>query len=473
MSRFLCGHTVQTHNNSLSNLVRGVGERVLFINKALDRCIKPKSGIFERKLALYRNNIAFRIGRQSPVARDLFPGYYRGPRQALYQRAVEDLVRTPVRPKDAMLKTFVKAEKLNLSLKSDPVPRVIQPRSPRFNVEVGRYLRPIEHRVYEEIDNLFKSPTIMSPYNSYEQAKHIKAKWDSFIEPVCIGLDASRFDQHVSAEALQFEHELYNRIYCSPELAWLLKLQIKNKGVAVASDGHFWYDVIGSRMSGDMNTSLGNKLLMCLMAYQYIIELNIDAKFINNGDDCLLFIEKRNLGKLLGLKPYFLEFGFNIVTEDPVYEFERVVFCQTSPICCNGIWRMVRNVKTCMTKDVTSINVGHDVTRYREVLKSIGDCGLATCADVPILGAFYRMLSRFGLSSDADFSDRGYSYYYRSSKNATCTYSTPDSEGRLSFFISNGICPDVQECIEQYFDTSVWGEHNFRQEIILISELLR
>jgi hypothetical protein len=473
MSRLVRGHDVQTHNNTLTNLIRGVGERVLFTDGKQTLPIQPKIGIFEQKLASYRKTIVRTLGRHAPVARELFPGFYKGPRFALYTRAVKDLVLTPFRPKDAMLKTFVKAEKANFTLKPDPAPRVIQPRSPRYNVEIGRYLRPVEHKIYNAIDLLFGSPTIMSPYNAFEQANHIRAKWLKFSSPVCIGLDASRFDQHVSAEALRFEHTIYNEIFRSKELRYLLELQIDNRGIAQASDGYFLYNKIGSRMSGDINTSLGNKILMCLMAKAYIDQLSCRVEFVNNGDDCLMILEKRDMYKLSGLKDYFIDFGFNIVTEEPVDIFEQIEFCQTRPIISNGVYRMVRNLKTCMTKDVTAISIGHDIEIFQQMLMSIGDCGLATCADVPVLSSFYKMLKRFGKTPKGDFSERGYNYYYRSSRNAKCPTDVTDDQGRFSFYLSSGITPDAQVSIEEYFDTSVWGDHNQRQLICDLDYLLK
>ncbi len=458
MSRFLLGHSVQTHNNSLANLCRGVGERVLYRNKDLLEPVSPRGGIFENRLACYRDRLFRDLGFQSPVARDDFVGFYKGPRRLIYQRAVDGLALLPVRPRDAFLKTFVKAEKHNFTLKPDPAPRVIQPRDPRYNVEVGCFLRPLEHRLYEAIDKLFGSPTIMSPYNAYTQATHLKAKWDRFNTPTCVGLDASRFDQHVSKQALEFEHSVYNTLFRSPKLAMLLRMQLVNVGVARAADGYFRYIKHGSRMSGDMNTSMGNKLLMCLMSLAYLTQLGIPFDYANNGDDCLIFLDKKHLKKLSNMEKYFRDFGFDIVREAPVYEFEEVEFCQTKPVCCNGIWRMVRKPSVCLTKDVTSVNLGHDVVMFRRLLSDIGNCGSATSDDVPVLGSFYRMLKRFGAPGNYMGKwDSEYNYYYRSSLNATCKHSTPDSYGRYSFWKMSGISPDAQLSIEKYFDDSVWG----------------
>lgn len=458
MSQFLLGHKVLTHNNTLANLIRGVGERVLFTNRQLVPPIKPCHNIFEQRLALYRESIVTRIGWQSPVTHEGFLRFYKGPRLAIYRRAVDGLVLSPVRPRDAMLKTFVKAEKLNFDVKFDPAPRVIQPRDPRYNVEVGCYLRPLEHKMYDVLDSLFGSPTVMSSYNSYTQAKHIKSKWDIYPNPVCVGLDASRFDQHVSEQALKFEHSIYNGIFKSKFLKSLLNMQIINRGIARAQDGHFRYEVKGSRMSGDMNTSLGNKILMCLMARSYIDTLPFQCSFVNNGDDCLLITDKSNLSKLDGLECFFKDFGFNIVREKPVTEFEHVEFCQTRPVCVNHIWRMVRNVKTCMTKDVTCVNLGHNIIEYRRLLHDIGTCGVATAGDVPVLGSFYRMLQRFGSHGryNGKF-DSEYNYYHSSSKGAVCLNEVSDDYGRYSFWLSSGISPDAQVQLEKYFDQSVWG----------------
>lgn len=460
MSRFLLRHDVQTHNNTLANLVRGVGERVLYRNKDLLKPVRPKSGIFERRLASYRELLSRDIGYQSPVTRDQFPDYYKGPRKLLYQRAVNSLAIKPVSPRDAQLKTFVKAEKHNLSIKPDPVPRVIQPRDPRYNVEVGRFLRPLEHKLYKAIDNIFGTPTIMSSYNAYTQARILKQKWDKFSRPVCIGMDASRFDQHVSVEALVFEHSIYNKIFKDKELRRLLKWQLKNRGMARATDGYFTYAVEGSRMSGDMNTSMGNKLLMCLMCHKYLSSLNIPFDYANNGDDCLIFTETKYLKSFNNLTTYFKDFGFDIVCESPVYEFEHVEFCQTRPVKSNGIWRMVRKPSVCMTKDVTCVNVGHDVEMYRRLLHMIGDCGLATAADIPVMGSFYRMLKRFGVPGELMNQESFYGYYYRSSFDAVCYNEVPDHHGRYSFWLMSGISPDAQMAIEDYFDHSVWGGDN-------------
>lgn len=457
MGNFIVDDKLNTHNNSVANLLRGVGERVLYTDRNFTKCVQPLNGVFEKRLASLKRTIVRSVGRQSPVSRDQFVDYYKGPRRQTYERAVASLALKPICSRDARLKTFVKAEKINFTLKHDPAPRVIQPREPRFNVEVGKFLRPIEHKIYDAIDDLFQSPTIMSKYNSLQLANVLKTKFDSIPQCAVIGLDASRFDQHVSTQALQFEHGIYDAIFKSHELRSLLSSQLVNIGFAKGTDGWFKYKKKGSRMSGDMNTSLGNKLLMCLMCKAYLDSLHIKYEFANNGDDCLVFIQEKNLNKLHGLDKYFKEFGFNMKCETPVYEFEQVEFCQCKPIVSNGIWRMVRNVRTCLAKDCTSVNLGHNVDMFRRWLHDVSNCGLAFSADVPVLGSFYRMLGKFGVAGNYESQKTEFSCYRAMSKGVHLEHDRPDSEGRYSFWVSTGISPDSQEVIEKYFDEAVWG----------------
>lgn len=466
MGSHLTGRKILTHNNTLQNLCRGVGERVLFTNSRLDKPIKPeRSSIFEDRLHHYRDQLVSSLGFQSPVAREEFPSFYTGHRRKVYDEAVAGLALLPFRPRDANLKTFVKSEKIVEGLKCDPVPRVIQPRTPRYNVEVGRFLRPLEKKMYKAIDLLFESPTIMSEYNAFTQAAVLFEKWNKFKMPACVGLDASRFDQHVSVPALKFEHSIYNRIFKSKELARLLTFQIKNAGYAVASDGEFEYRVRGSRMSGDMNTSLGNKLLMTLMCRAFIETTHTHIELANNGDDCLLIMEKSDLSKIQNLIKYFEEFGFKLVLEKPVYEFEQIEFCQTSPCMANGVYRMIRNVKTCLAKDMACTNMGWRLDEFRHWLYDVGSCGLASAADVPILGKFYSKLKTIGNPGNYNGKyNQDFKWYWASSRDARCSYNSSDSYSRYSFWLSSGITPDEQVSIENQIDHLNWGD-DMRQHI--------
>jgi hypothetical protein len=50
MGNFIVDDNLNTHNNSVANLLRGVGERVLYTDRNLTKCVQPLDGVFERSL---------------------------------------------------------------------------------------------------------------------------------------------------------------------------------------------------------------------------------------------------------------------------------------------------------------------------------------------------------------------------------------------------------------------------------------
>lgn len=195
------------HNNSLHNIQRGLLERVYRVerNGILVSPPTPRSfGMFSARLS--RFDKALRPTTLRPLSDAQFCDRYSGRKRLVYEAAAASLLTHPVSKRDSRLKTFVKAEKLDLKSKPDPAPRVIQPRDPRYNVEVGKLIGHQEKRLFSHIDNLFGKPTIMKGRDCLKTGACFYEAWSRFRNPVAIGMDASRFDQHVSAEALMWEH---------------------------------------------------------------------------------------------------------------------------------------------------------------------------------------------------------------------------------------------------------------------------
>jgi hypothetical protein len=237
----------------------------------------------------------------------------------------------------------------------------------------------------------------------------------------------------------------------------LLEWQVDNFGLARAGDGWFRYRKRGGRASGDMNTSMGNKLLMTLMCKSFIDSHPVRIELCNNGDDCLLILEKKHLKHLDNLGEFFRDFGFKIVTELPVSEFEQIEFCQCRPMKGPRGWRMVRNPKSALLKDVTMVNLGHRVDECRVRMGQIGGCGLAVAEDIPVMGAFYSMCSRIGVSGKTSVSTEGIYGYYGQNDKLVSRGAKPDDYSRYSFFMATGIVPDAQVALEKWFDDGSWG----------------
>lgn len=453
------------HNNSYANLRRALMERVFNVEGegGLQPPPQPRPGVF-RRLVAAADQLVQILGTRAPVSREEFVASRPSSKKPIYQAGLESLYATPICKRDSRIDgAFVKCEKVNAK-KGDPAPRIIQPRTVRYNIEVGRYLSGIEHDVYSALDEMWGGPTVMKGLNADGVGQAIHEAWLEFDEPVGVGLDASRFDQHVSREALQFEHSIYNRVFGSDELARLLRWQEVNIGVGRACDGSIKYIKEGSRMSGDMNTALGNIIIMVLLNWLYIRELGFYARLVNNGDDCVLIFERKYLPLLAGLKDWFLQFGFNIVMEDPVYELERIEFCQCHPVAIDGSYRMVRNLSVALSKDCIS-RIPRSIKDLRCWMHCVGSSGAALCDGIPVFSAFYRLFLRHGLAGKRWHQVEEMNGFYMLSKGMSYKALQVSHETRASFELAFGVTVGHQLALEEYYDTLAWGPDELPQFI--------
>lgn len=423
----------------------------------------PRLGFYESDvMRRLKNRIIKRCPKFTPEDMETFPSYYHGRRRKVYEDAVESLKLMQVRRKDAKMAAFTKSEKLNFTAKPDPDPRMIQPRSPRYNVAIGRTLKQMEGPLCRGVGlALFNHPTITKGMNAGQTGSLIAEKWNMFKKPVAVGLDAARFDQHVSQPALKFEHSIYVSLLKyskhKKEFAKLLSWQLENVGVAFI-DGHkVEYVSHGARMSGDMNTGLGNCIIACCIIAAYLEFKGIKAQLVNNGDDCVVFMECEDLSRFSdGAIEFFSDTGFTMEIEQPVYELEKVVFCQAQPVFDGEGYRMVRDPRTSMSKDAVSLlDLDNDVSTATW-LDAVGQCGLAMAGDIPILGAYYQSMissaneitARRNKLGQHDLMDTGMS---RLSEGMHHKFLQPTWQSRVSFYTAFGVLPDVQEEFERYY----------------------
>lgn len=379
----------------------------------------------------------------SPVSHADFCGFYTGRKRGVYERALANI--NAGWQLNACLSTFIKHEKIIVNPDKELVPRVIQPRKPEYNVLVGRYIRPLEHHIYHIIDEVCGEGTVLKGRNAFQQGSIIAEKWAGLSDPVAVGLDASRFDQHVSAAALEWEHSMYSRFFRGEEreeLRKLLSKQVLNKGYARFPGVVMRYSTVGTRCSGDMNTALGNCLIMCALLHTYLTERRIPIRFINCGDDSCVFMERRDLPRFQdGLQAWFLGAGFKIVAEAPVYTLEKVVFCQTQPVWDGTDWRMVRDPHISCSKDAT---VTHADDFNASHFKQVGHCGMALTSGLPVLQAYYMKLGDAEVTSER-IRESG---FYRLSKGLEAKARPITVAARVSFALAFDIMPDHQLILE-------------------------
>lgn len=401
-----------------------------------------------RKLKRSSKRLSRRFGKVEPLTTSEFVACYTGRRRGRYQAAVDAIAKLgPVTKQNAKVSCFVKAEKFDPAAKVNPDPRMIQCRSYEYNVEVGVYLKAIEHQLYG-----MKSPTtglrmLAKGLNMSDRAALLKSKLECFVSPVVFSIDGSRWDKHIDVEVLKLEHAFYESVCPCPRFAQLLSWQLFNR----CSTKHgVKYTVKGKRMSGDMNTALGNCLLMCIMVMAAMRDIGVKRwDLLDDGDDCLVVVEEWDFAvvqSLLG--KVFLEFGQEIKIENVAREMEDISFCQTRPVLVGDEWRMVKDWKKVLSTVTSGERHWSVPSLVRPMLSAVGAGELALSAGVPILQEHAKACLRNGRGVAAP---KWYAeeYQLHHKLDGMCLREQPITwDTRLSFQRAFGVCPQQQMDIE-------------------------
>lgn len=462
-------------NTDITTLEKAVKERVFFVKTDGKHTPPPKplsDRYFSETLEPFRAELSKHLPTTAPLSREQFVLSYTGRKAKVYAQALQSLYRQPLKVKDSHITAFIKVEKTNLTVKPTSVPRIIQPRDPRFNVEVGRFLRPLEEEIFEAINRTYGHTTIFKGMNALKSGAIMREKWEQFSDPIAIGADATRFDQHVSQAALSWEHSIYLACFTHGTgrewLAHLLKQQLTNKCKAYAEDGNLRYTTDGCRMSGDMNTSLGNCLLMCAMIYVYAKSVGVRISLANNGDDCVIIMEARDLKKFsANLHDYFLKLGFNLVLEPPTTVFERISFCQTSPVWCgrHEQYIMVRDPRVAIFKDLTCIKYYPTEKLRSGWLYAVGMGGLALAGTMPIWKPFYKSLCVGNKPHESVLSGQSWGVR-RLAAGMTYKESPISALTRASFYSAFDITPEEQLASEALYRAGAVNEAPIDEEYL-------
>jgi len=374
-------------------------------------------------------------------------------KRKLYDHARNSLLLDPFDArKDALLSPFVKSQKENAG-KAILVPRGIFPRTPRFNVEIGCYIRPCEGVLYKAVNRVYGDVTVFKGMNAQVQAEHIVRKWNKYTNPVGVGADASRFDRSISVPWLKWAGSVYAKChYDDKYLLHLLSLQRSNRGSTRCRDGFISFKFEGGRMSGDMNTGLGNTIIMCGIVHSYLSGKVGKFDLVNNGDDCVIILEQEDLPVLDGFPAFCEALGFRMEMEQPITELEQLEFCQSRPVFDGTSWTMCRNPHKASTTDFCAVKTLETARVWHKQLKAVADCGLAMAGGLPVFDAMYRSMARAttaGAVKDAFLARDG---LYWLSRDMHREHKTVTQEARISFYRAYGITPQLQEAMETEYD---------------------
>jgi hypothetical protein len=226
---------------------------------------------------------------------------------------------------------------------------------------------------------------------------------------------------------------------------------LAEQAASSAAVHRFATDPLGSppkRMSGDMNTGCGNVILMCAMMHSYCSRFS-KYRLANNGDDCVLFIERKELRKCRQLNEWFLDFGFQLIIDKPVYKIEQVVFCQANPIYDGKTWTMVRHYPETVSKDAVSIKPLNSESVFRKWAAAVGQCGLSLTGGLPIYQDIFNRLIQLSCGSRPLTGDPTLETgWFRLADRMSRRYGAASTEARVSFWRAFGVEPDKQMVIE-------------------------
>jgi hypothetical protein len=451
-------------------------ERILLVK--VDGRFVPPPDMNDRGMRIFRKTCKDLMRLSSPTipveADSFYLNYQDARKRKVYIEAAAKYAKEGVKYSDSVTKCFIKVEK---TFKADPSPRIISPTEPVYGLALGCFIRPIEHKIYRNIDKLWGCECIMKGRNLEDRGKIISTHWNSFKKPVAVGMDASRFDQSASRH-LRVEHEVELSFFSGEErklMAKLLKWQRDLRIRAQNSEGVVRVDLPGGKLrpvrrSGDMNTAMGNCLIMSMAVLAVVRATGTKCKFINDGDDGVLFMEEEDVDWFMQRVYLFADMGFRMVFEDPIRVLEQVVFCQCQPLNMGGgEYIMVRQLKTCLGKESVLTKKFESPTYFKTVLQAISSGGQSLNGGVPVFQALYKSLEQEGVTQaqlDKAMNDASLQLRFSSKyQGVEREYSEPNWETRYSFWLAFGVEPDVQVDLERYF-SSLKQNYQFEDSVL-------
>ncbi len=175
-----------------------------------------------------------------------------------------------------------------------------------------------------------------------------------------------------------------------------------------------------------------------------------------------------------GLSEWFLEMGFHMKVEEPVYEIEQIEFCQTHPVWTVGGYIMVRNFPKSIAKDCLSMKQLDSPAVCKAWLSAVAEGGIALCGGIPVYQEFYTSFKRAShcvkVPSRKHLNSRrrkvevelegGLAWM---SKGMTRRVTSIHPRTRHSFYLAFGTTPDQQVALENMYRNVDFRYHLTRQ----------
>jgi len=367
---------------------------------------------------------------------------YSGPYRAKYFRAQQVYNKYGLQQKHSHATLFVKDDKY--SGEPEKACRAIQYRHPVFMLEQGRFTKPIEKWFYSLQDEY--DTTIVGKSDPFTIAKTLIDKSSVFVRPTYLLLDASKFDSCVDAKWLRLCMRFYLLLFPKRyhnTIRYLWTKTFINRGRTTKG---LRFKTNGTRLSGDMDTGLGNSIIMWAMLKTFLCNLKIKHSILVNGDDSVVVIEYRDLYKTSDLK-LFEEMGFNMKC-DVVYDISDVEFCQAKVIETDYGHTMSRNPERVLARTAwTTIKYGR--SKARAYVNTLGLCERAASWGVPIASQLAtQMINSANTTRTIEMRPWLKEYYGQMKKWWKTGEPKISLETRLNFWSAWGISVDQQLRLE-------------------------
>lgn len=455
---------VRCYNNTIQGMERALKERLFYIPSTSSPSgwlLKPvhARGVILSKMQPFLAAMKTLSSYTHPWTRQQFADSYTGQKRHRYTQAALRLDDEGLLREDSNLKFFMKFETFNLLSKPDPSPRGINPPDDKYLVEFGRYIKPLEKNVYRAAEQLFGYPVIVKGLNQTERGRLIGESWSKYANPVCVAMDASKFEQSVSSECIEFESRLYSRYYPGDKLfRYMMNRQKSYKGKAKSSNGSLSFKIEGVRASGMNNTALGNCVISAGFLYDIKIQLDIDFRVHIDGDDVIVIMDASEEKRFREFcTPYYEQACFRMKMDKTVDTIEHIDFCQSRPVFDGKDYLMVRNVIASLSKDAVSKKPLDNPKIFEKWAAAVGAGGLSCTGGIPIHQSYYEVFVRSSNGAKPLVGDP----LQRSNRYKTRGMERTKQDilpvTRCSYWLAFGIDPDSQIAIEKYYDDFVVG----------------
>lgn len=362
---------------------------------------------------------------------------------------------------DSYLRPFLKAEKFNAGAKLSK-PRLIYPRSPRYNLALASRLKPLEHWMW----GFLTAPKVLGSgvgrvvakgLNGVERANLVVRKFKARVGCVAFEVDGKAFEAHVGPHQIREEHAVYRAAFPGDRgLEYLLRAQLRLKG-KLESGVKFSRE--GARASGDYNTGMGNTLVM-LAVTAGVLKLIVPGKFdlLVDGDNAIVFLDHSALERVKSdFSPMVTSLsGHEFVLERPTSVIEEIRFGQSAPVFLgpNLGWRMVRDPRKVMSQALSSHRWLREEKFAREWIRGVAACELSLAVGVPVLQRWALKLQEEWGGPEGVRAHPHADYFYQGAHLASSKEAVPVvREARESFERAFGLSPDAQVDLER----ASWG----------------